>query len=35
MAMIDAMGSGDKIDASAIMIKIARIEQEMTTKVSH
>jgi len=26
MGIIDAMGNGDKIDASAIMIKIARIE---------
>lgn len=33
-AMLDQMGKGDKIDASAIMMKIAQMQQVLDTKTS-
>jgi len=33
-AMLDQMGKGDKIDAGAIMMKIAQLQEELKTKCS-
>lgn len=33
-AMLEQMGKGDKIDAGAIMMKIAQLQEELKTKCS-
>lgn len=32
--MLEQMGKGEKIDAGAIMMKIAQLNEEMKTKIS-